>query len=470
MSTGLTKHKIARCAPCVVALALAASLVACQKAKEEVTYVRAMEEYVYGFPLVMSDLTRQVETAVPTAGGLAAPINQFTRMRGYVPWNWDNVVRVSFNSLWSFAALDLGTEPMIVSFPDGKDVPTAFRVLNSWTDVIGTGGSRQPDINAGDYLIVGPGWNGTPPPGIKKVIQSTTRYGWFIVEMAAASPQDFPKIHPLQDQLKVTPLSAYGKPYTPPAAVPVDPTVDLTATPYDQLRLMTGEMFFKKLAALLKDNPPYPADKTMIERLKRIGVEPGKEFDPSKLDPSVREGINKAPAEVWFKFATAAFGEKPPNGWGTLYNIGRFGTDYATRAYVAYFGLGAGLKEDIIYPTAFVDGNGWALDGTHKYVVHFDKAFLALPANGVWSISVYRENFYVHNSLERYGLPPGNLKYNADGSLDVYLQATSPGADKESNWLPSPPSGMFNATLRIYNPTAEALDPAHRFPPIQRLE
>jgi len=457
----------------VVLLGGTFALVSCRKAeekvKEEAAYVVGMEEYVYGFPLLISDLTRQVETAAPTAGGLAAPINQFTRMRQYVPWNWFNVVRVSFNSLWSFAALDL-QEPVVVTFPDSQGIPDAWRVLNNWTDVMATGGSRQPNMNAGDYLIVGPGWNGTPPPNMKSVIHSSTRYGWFIVEMAAASPADFPKIHPLQDQLKITPLSVWGKPYTPPTNVAVDPTVDLSATPYDQVRLMTGEMFFKKLAMLLKDNPPYPEDAKMIERLKKIGVEAGKKFDPSKLDPAIRKGINQAPFMVWHKFATGPFDMNPPNGWSTILNIGRFGTDYQTRAFVAYFGLGAGVKEDIIYPSAFVDGNGWALDGAHKYVVHFDKDFLSLPTKGVWSISVYRENFYAHNKLERYGLPPGNPKYNPDGSLDVYLQADSPGPDKEANWLPTPKSGMFNATLRIYNPKPEALDPAHKFPPVQRVD
>ena len=457
----------------VVMLAAVLALVSCnkaeEKAKEEVAYVVGMEEYVYGFPLVISEITRQVETAVPKASELAAPINQFSRVRGYIPWNFVNVVRVSFNSLWSWAALDL-QEPVVITFPDTKGVPSAWRVLNNWTDVIATGGTRQPDMNAGDYLVVGPGWSGTPPVNIKKVIKSSTRYGWFIVEMAAAGPVDFPKIHSLQDQLKITPLSAWGKPYTPPAYVPIDPSVDLSATPYDQMRLMTGEMFFKKLAIALKDSPPYPEDTKMIDRLKKLGVEPGKDFDPVKLDPVIRKGINEAPFMVWHKFATGPFETIGPNGWSNMLNIGRYGTDYQTRAFVAYFGLGAGVREDIVYPSTFVDSNGWALDGAHKYVAHFDKSDMALAANGVWSLSPYRENFYVHNTLERYGLPPGNPKYNTDGSLDIYLQATSPGSGKEANWLPIPASGMINLTLRIYDPRPEALDPAHKFPPIQRVD
>jgi hypothetical protein len=154
-----------------------------------------------------------------------------------------------------------------------------------------------------------------------------------------------------------------------------------------------------------------------------------------------------------------------------MLNIARFGTDYEIRAFVAYFGLLAGVKEDIVYPSAMVDGNGWALDGSHKYIMHWDKADLALSQDGVWSISQYRENFYVHNPLNRYQLGSNTpLKYNPDGSLDMYIQANSPGPDKEDNWLPLPPSGMVNLTIRIYNPKPEAFNPSHKFPPVQRVD
>ena len=62
------------------------------------------------------------------------------------------------------------------------------------------------------------------------------------------------------------------------------------------------------------------------------------------------------------------------------------------------------------------------------------------------------------------------LKDNRDGSLDVYIQANSPGPDKEPNWLPLPPRGMVNLTIRIYNPKKEALDAAYKFPPVTRVD
>ena len=134
-------------------------------------------------------------------------------------------------------------------------------------------------------------------------------------------------------------------------------------------------------------------------------------------------------------------------------------------------GLGALTSDDAVYPCAFVDGDGKVLDAANNYVMHFEKDGLPPSASGVWSISPYRENFYVRNPLERYGiLSSMPLKFNADGSLDVYIQAKSPGADKETNWLPTPPSGPFNLTVRIYQPRKEVLDGTYKLPPVKTVQ
>jgi len=441
------------------------------KAKEAVAYVAGLEEYVYGYPLVMMDVTREVITATPSSGEYQAPINQFGRIRTYVDPDFKNVVRISVNSLWSHAWLDLDKEPMIISVPDMDGRYIVVQGLNMWTDDFMSVGTRTNGGKAGNYLIAGPKWSGSAPQGVDQVFKSTTRYAWVLVQMAAASPADFPAIHAKQDQLKVTPLSAWGTNYTPPATVPVNPNADLTATPFDQVKLMTGEVFFNRLAKVLADNPPYPGEGKMIDLLKKLGVEPGKPFDASKLNPGILKGINLAPFEVYKLFDEGPYSMKTVNGWVTMLDLGAYGTDYQTRAYVAFMGLGALSKEDCVYPTAFVDSNGVALDGSHKYVMHFDKGQLPPSKMNVWSISQYRGNFYVKNPINRYGiLSSMPLKYNPDGSLDIYLQPNSPGADKESNWLPNPPSGMFNLTVRSYQPGEPLLDGSYKLPPVTRVD
>jgi hypothetical protein len=161
---------------------------------------------------------------------------------------------------------------------------------------------------------------------------------------------------------------------------------------------------------------------------------------------------------------------KTVNGWLNMLNLGRYGTDYNTRAFVAFAGLGALTSDDAVYPSAFVDGDGKVLDGAKNYVIHFEKGELPPSHAGVWSISQYRENFYVPNTLNRYGiLSTMPLKYNDDGSLDIYLQRNSPGADKESNWLPTPPSDPFNLTMRVYQPDKSLIDGSYKVPPVKRI-
>jgi hypothetical protein len=234
---------------------------------------------------------------------------------------------------------------------------------------------------------------------------------------------------------------------------------------------MSGATFFNRLAQVLADNPPRPADAKMVEGLKRLGVEPGKPFDATKADPAILDGINKAPAFVNMEFETGPFSMKTVNGWITVLDVGAYGTDYQTRAFLAYVGLGALSKEDCVYPSAFVDSNGMALDGSNKYVMHFEKGGLPPSKMNVWSISPYRGNFYVKNSLNRYGILSGMpLKFNPDGSLDIYLQRDSPGTDKESNWQPTPPSGMYNLTVRSYQPGEALLNGTYKLPPVVKVQ
>lgn len=466
----------------VLVLAIAVGYFAYPKTVEGIAFVRGAEAYVYGFPLVMMDVTKDKVTATSKAEEYFAPINQFLKMRTYVDPDYRDCVRISRNSIWAAAFVDLEEEPIVYSQPDTQGRYVVMQALNMWTDDFASVGSRTTGTGAGAFLIVGPKWNGTAPGGIKATYRSTTRYASVLVQLYAANPSEIPEVLALQDQLTLTPLSAWGKPYTPPDTVPVDPSVDTTLTPYDQVQAMDAEHFFQRLAKALKDNPPYPADSTIVEKLKKIGVEAGKPFDIHKLDPNVARGLNRAPWKVWDAFRSGPYESRTVDGWLQTVNVGAFGTDYSNRAFLAYFGLGALTKEDAIYPSAFVDSEGRWLYGDKKYVMHFPKGDVFPSNSGVWSISPYRGNFYVHNPIERYAISSGMpLKYNADGSLDVYIQATSPGPDKESNWLPIPKSGPFNLSVRVYQPKPEIYNgrlegslvvgpSTYRIPPVQRVE
>ena len=229
--------------------------------------------------------------------------------------------------------------------------------------------------------------------------------------------------------------------------------------PKTQVDTMSAEKYFSYAAELLKLHPPHLTDQPIIAQMRRIGIEPGKSFDPGKLDSVVKAAIEAAPAAaqklMQWKIPTIA---RIANGWSmNTDTMGVYGNFYLKRAIVAQVGLGANLPEDAIYPLNLADSAGKPLDGGNKYTMHFEKGSTP-PVNAFWSITLYdAEGFQVANSLNRFAISSYfPFKMNADGSLDLYFQNESPGKDQEANWLPAP-KGPFNLTMRLYGPKADAL-------------
>ncbi len=411
-----------------------------------------VEAVIYGLPLVMMDLTSKRMTNVIRPGGISAPVNQFANAPIFPPASFKNVVRANVDTLYSSAFLDLSSEPLVLSVPDTDGRYYLLPMFDAWTNVFATPGARTTGTKAASFVITGPNWTGTLPAGMQP-FKSPTNLVWILGRTQTNGPEDYPAVHAIQAGFKLIPLSQFGKLYTAPEGV-VDPGADMKTPPVAQLKRMTGAQFLSSLAMLLKSNPPPAADALMLAKLATIGVIPGEPFDPSKLDPAVAKGLeNIVPA------AAATLQEKGKqmgqsvNGWHIpKMNIGAFGTDYGTRALIALIAFGANLPEDALYPTTFVDGDGKLLNGANRYTLHFDPR-LTPPVNAFWSVTLYDpDSFFVENPIHRYAISSWMpLTRNNDGSLDIYVQHDSPGADKESNWLPAPEGG-FNVTMRMYWP------------------
>ena len=230
-----------------------------------------------------------------------------------------------------------------------------------------------------------------------------------------------------------------------------------------------------RFAGLAQKFPPHPNDYPIRFRMKALGLEPGKNWDSSKLDQATIDAINAGAKDAMQDMIAGAKrggSANHINGWNVIVdNTGTYGTSYRQRAIIALAGLGANLPADAIYPTAFMDSDGKPLDGANKYVLHFEKGKTP-PADAFWSLTMYDgEGFQVPNPINRFAIGDRDkLQYNEDGSLDIYVQPDSPGAEKESNWLPSPKSGPIGPTLRIYSPRTEALDGSWAPPPFKRVE
>jgi hypothetical protein len=414
----------------------------------------AVDAYVYGYPLVTMDMTRRQFTNVATPDAAHAPVGQMLKLRTYPAVDNHAVTAPNADTLYTTAWMDVSQEPMVLSVPDMGDRYFLLPMLSGWTDVFQVPGKRTTGGKAATYVITGPGWSGTLPPAVTEY-KSPTGMVWLLGRIyCTGTPEDYAKVHALQDKFTLVPLSSYGKPYTPPAGT-VDPNFDMKKGIRDQVDALSVEEYFNYLAKLMKTNPPAAADAAMVEKMKAIGIEPGKDFDPSKLGAFDRELIKGVPKLAQIKimeyFKKAA---DPVNGWMYLTkDIGVYGTNYIQRALVTAIGLGANRPQDAIYPTSQKDADGHEYDGaSKKYVVHIDKGQMP-PVNGFWSITMYdKDYFFVPNPLNRYTLSARNkFNMNPDGSVDLYLQADSPGKTKEANWLPAP-KAQFIPMMRLYWP------------------
>ncbi len=482
----------------------------------------AVDAYIYGYPLVTFDMARKQQTNVEMPDEQHAPMNQMIKMRTYLPIDNHCCAAPNADTLYTIAWMDVYNEPLILTIPEISDRYYIVPLLDGFSEVIKVVSSIKDGSKAQTFAITGPGWSGALPEGVTQV-ESKTAIVWLLGRIySTGTPEDYKIVNDIQDQFEVVPLSAYGKPYTPPSGT-VDPDFDMKTAVRAQINSMDVYTYFNYLAQLLKTNPPKPEDAEMVEKLVKIGLVPGEDFDSAMLRalegqsvesiPAMAQGelgtepdvharphftqgvgaisdhdfdisklgsldkklIKLVPKIGLLKMALLMKQQPTTNGW--LYfteGVGNWGGDYELRGMGNLLGPGWNRAEDAVYPLALKDEDGNAYDGSkNKYVMHFEKGGLP-PVNGFWSLTMYdKDLFFVPNTIDRYNLSQrDSFVTNPDGSIDIYLQTESPGKDKEANWLPAP-RGEFKMCLRVYGPSKTApsiLDGSWTPPPIQRVE
>ncbi|RLS34671.1 MAG: DUF1254 domain-containing protein [Planctomycetota bacterium] len=432
----------------------------------------AVEAYIFAYPLITMEISRQQFTNIEPGKMIGrGPMNTFTHVPEFPPADFRAVVRPNFDTLYSTAWLDLTAEPIIVSVPDTNGRFYLLPILDMWTDVFASPGKRTTGTQAGHYAIVPACWTGDLPAGVEKIVAPTPQI-WIIGRTQTNGPADYEAVHQVQKGFTLTPLSRWGKEPSPPVAVKVDPSVDMTTPPLDLVNSMPGPKDFSYAADLMVINPPHITDQPILARMKRLGIEAGKPFDFDKADPIVKQALELAPAA-----ALVAMKAKIPtlavvrNGWQlNTDTMGVYGTFYLKRAIISMVGLGANLPEDAIYPLNLGDRDGQPLDGGSKYTLTFKKGETP-PVEAFWSVTLYdSEGFQTANSLNRFAIGDRDaLKTGADGSITLYFQHDSPGADKVSNWLPAP-QGPFNLTMRLYAPRSAAISGVWTPPPVVKVK
>ena len=298
-----------------------------------------------------------------------------------------------------------------------------------------------------DYLFVGPNWTGETPAGITKVLRAETEIIGTLTRTSWSGPADRDGLVAMQQQYRIRPLSEFAGGKPPPPA----PTFQFPA--WDEARA-NSIGFIDYLNFLLRFAPAVDSEKTMMERFAKIGIGPGRAFDPATIEPKTRAaieaGIKDGAAKLQAELAKTT---SSVDLFGTRAFLG---SDYVMRRAVgAAIGIYGNSKEEAYYTAYSVDANKQPLDGSKRYVLRFSKGQVP-PVKFFWSMTMYNlpDRLLVDNPIQRYaiGSRTQGLKTNADGSVDIYLQSASPGGDKESNWLPTPKQGPFFMVLRMYGP------------------
>ena len=358
------------------------------------------DAFIYGYPLVIMDATRRISTAVPSPAPTRAPVNQFAHLPAFPDASFTDVVSPNADTLYSAAWLDLSTEPVVLSVPDMGNRYYLMPMLDAWTNVFSSPGTRTTGNSKKDFAIVGPGWSKPVPDGLTQ-IKAPTNIVWIIGRTQTNGKKDFDAVHAVQHQYLLTPLSSWGKQYHAPTDVPVDKNAETKTAPVDQVAQMDAATFFGRLNALMVSNPPSAADAPALARFAPFGIGPGKALDPKGLDPVLEAGLKLGRTRLTEE------AKKPKgtsvNGWDILSgDIGRYGADYTLRAVVALVGLGANLPDDAVYPHATKDSSGKPLTGANTYTVHFAKGALP-PVKAFWSLTMYNaKQFFVDNPINRF--------------------------------------------------------------------
>ena len=427
------------------------------------------EAYLYNLPMVVMDITRRQFTGDPSLT-VYTPVNQFQHNADFPDATFRSVVRPNADTYYSIAWLDLEKEPLVLSLPDTKGRYYMMPMMDAYSNVFASPGTRTTGNKAGNFLVTGPGWSGTVPSDMQE-IKSPTNTVWIIGRTQVNSKEDGLKnVVPLQKKYLLVPLSAWGKPPMVTLAAVPDTTVP-KGDPNALVKSMSVSEYFNYANKLLAKNPPPSADTAALKRFAIVGVAPGKKFEVESLPADIQQRLNGLPKQVFDMLdAEKSDMSEIKNGWNQGKKvIGAYGTNYDARARIAYWGLGANLKEDAIYPSAFLDAENKPLNGANNYVLHFDKGQTP-PAQAFWSLTMYDpEGYFVDNPINRYTLGDrSKLKYNADGSLDIYLQHQNPGKDKEANWLPAP-KGEFNLLMRVYWPKEEMINGTWLAPGVKKV-
>lgn len=401
----------------------------------------ARAAYLFTLPLIEIANTR-------TRGQLnGSPMNSFGHMRRLADHKARAVTTPNNDTFYSTAQVDLGAGPVSITLPPSGERYLSLQLMDAYSNSFAVLGTRTTGGAGGTFTLVGPGDAADGP----NVVRSPTRHVWALARILVDGPHDVEAAKAVQQG-----ISMQG-----PAAEAPGPFAHRGA-PWAE--------YFASAAQLMAMNPPMVTDRAFLAQMAPLGLDA---FDPGRFKAeevaAIEAGVSEARAQAKRGgLSGAGFNE----GWSyPSSRLGDFGQDYGLRAAVAVSGLAALPPAEAMYMRAQGDLSGSLFDGGKAWRLHFP-ADGGLPVNSFWSLSLYEATpdgqfYFTENALNRYAIGDRTqgLAHSPDGSLDIWIGHASPGAERESNWLPAP-EGPFALFMRAYLPKVELLEGGYRLPRI----
>jgi hypothetical protein len=460
-----------------IALGLLTFALGCQSPKTEVTPEEARaiakEAYIYGNPMV--DHYRIFHSYFIDASSLSfkAPFNQIKNIADVYTYKDTTMQTPNSDTPYGYGGLDLRAEPVVITVPPvDENRYFSVQMIDGFTHNFNYIGTRTTGNGGGNFLFVGPDWKGETPKGFDGVIQSETNLVFAFFRTQLFDPSDIENVKKVQEGYKIQPLSSYLN-----QTAPAQPEAVNWLKPLTRDEIRSDLRFFNQLNFWMQFATIHESEKELFERFAKIGIVPGETFDPETLAPEIKEAMAAGIQDAWSEFGELNETKIKPQIIGSAEVFGtraHLNNNYLYRMAGAVLGIYGHSKEECIYPFYQTDGDGQPMNAaTNKYTLTMKENEIP-PVNAFWSYTMYRAPalLLVQNPIERYLINSPmleNLKRNEDGSITLYIQHTSPGKDKVSNWLPAP-NGPFVIANRLYWPKEEALKGTWKPIPIVRVQ
>ncbi len=428
----------------------------------------ARDAWFWAWPMVNIYNRRLANTKAPEQGLVGgvlpmSPFNRVTMLSDYIKPEQRAIACPNQDVVYGAGYMALDVSPVVIQVPDFGERFWVYQFSDLRTDSIAGLGAMY-GTKPGFYLVVGPNWQGEVPKGIAQVIRARSDAAFIGPRVFQDdTPQDRQAVQEVIQGINVYPLAEYDGTMKRRdwRKLPIFPK---RADGTGETRWVRPEVFFDQLPLVLDLAPPLAGEEARYAQV--LAVIAAAQKDPA-LKQAMIDEAEKADRELvdpLLQFRN--WGIALPHHWTTITNGARFGTDYFTRTAVAKSNILVNAPNETRYFYQDLDAAGMRLNGANTYTVTFAKGQVP-PVKGFWSLTAYdASHFFVPNPLNRYSLGTKNkdLKINADGSLTFYVQAESPGVDKESNWLPVPKAADFSLFLRAYWPE-EAITQGRWTPP-----